>query len=46
MIFRGKSAIWFLIIMTVLGIFSGEWDIVVGMWIMSGILTFFNIILS
>jgi len=37
---------WFLVVVTIIGIFTGEWDIVIGMWIVSGILTLGSIVFN
>ena len=46
MLLKGKTAMWFLIIITIIGIFSGEIDLVIQLWVVSGILTLGGIIFN
>lgn len=43
-IFTGTAAIVFLIVITMIGVFSGEWGFVIGTWALSAFLTILNII--
>ena len=46
MLLQGKTAMWFLGIITIIGIFSGEIDLVIQLWVVSGILTLGSIIFN